>query len=295
MPDLYNINLHLQETLERDWLDEVRAVEAAHWLDEVGLLKNSKGGLPLRKLLRAGRIAGQEQRPDEECGSWFIRRLADSPNPEDIHRARERMRAYLPLERRHLHPDWPLSRDNPDFWEEIGKTVAMFGNLENTLASCCYGLTQPPADITHIQPKQIKAYLNWYAEMEEMRTNSLGVLTDRFMKLLEKDGRVPHAARAELCQQMNELRPWRNALCHGAWFGVSGDGDGVLCHFYKENNRIVRFPAMVSLKDLASLRVRLVDIILRVSESASIAGYNSVFAAALPRRYEPRNVPPESG
>ena len=78
MPDLYAINLHLQKRLERDWRDEVRAVEAAAWLDKAGLLTDRKGGLPLRDLLRAGRIAGQEQRPNKKNGSWFIRRLAGS-------------------------------------------------------------------------------------------------------------------------------------------------------------------------------------------------------------------------
>ena len=70
MTDLYAINLHLQERLEGDWRKEVRAVEAAVWLDDAGLLRDYKRGLPLRRLLRAGRIAGQQQRPDRRNGSW---------------------------------------------------------------------------------------------------------------------------------------------------------------------------------------------------------------------------------
>ena len=38
MSDLYAINLHLQERLEREWREEVRAAEAAVWLDDAGLL-----------------------------------------------------------------------------------------------------------------------------------------------------------------------------------------------------------------------------------------------------------------
>ena len=37
-PDLFRINLHIQERLERDWRYNVGAVEAARWLDEAGLL-----------------------------------------------------------------------------------------------------------------------------------------------------------------------------------------------------------------------------------------------------------------
>ncbi len=50
MPDILAINLHLQERLEQEWRDEVAAVEAANWLDDAGLLRDSRirKGLPLR-------------------------------------------------------------------------------------------------------------------------------------------------------------------------------------------------------------------------------------------------------
>ncbi len=293
MPDLYAINLHIQQRLELDWLEEVHAVKAARWLDEAGLLRNYRSGLPLRRLLRAGRIAGQDQRPDRKNGAWFIRRLAESRNPHAIRQARQRMRTYLPLERGHLHPDWPLSRDNPAFWEELGKTVAMFGSLEDTLTSACYGLTEPPADPNDLRSEHVPAHLEWYAKLEASRTNTMRIATDRFVKLLKDDGRVPHAVRHELRVQLEELRRWRNALCHGTWFGFSDAGAGVLSHFYKEDKRVVRFPPMVTLRDLAELRARIVHIIIRVAEAASVADSDSAVAAVLPRKYEPRNIPPE--
>lgn len=293
MPDLYAINLHLQERLERDGREEVGAVEAARWLDKAGLLRNYRNGLPLRRLLRAGRIAGQEQRPDKKYGRWFIHRLAASPDLDAKGQARERLRRYLPLERGHLHPDWPLSGDNPAFWEELGKTVAMFGNLEDTLTSACYGLTKPPADPSDLRAEQVPAYLDWYARIEASRTDAMGVVTDRFIKFLKNDGRIPLAVQDELRAQLDELRRWRNALCHGAWRGFSRNGAGVLSHFYKEKKQVVCFPSKVDLKDLADLRARTVDVIFRVTEAASVAGYDSAIAAALPRQYEPRNVPPE--
>lgn len=85
-------------------------------------LSDRNAGPSLKSLLSAGRIAGQERRPDKTGGKWHIRCLAESGDPNAIWQARQRMRAYLPLERRHLHSDWPLSRDNPEFWAELGKT-----------------------------------------------------------------------------------------------------------------------------------------------------------------------------
>ena len=124
MTDLYAINLHLQERLEGDWRKEVRAAEAAVWLNDAGLLLDYKRGLPLGRLLRAGRIAGQQQRPDRRNGSWWIRRLAESRDAIAIQQARRQIRRYLPIDRDSLHAEWPLSRDTSTFWEELGRTVA---------------------------------------------------------------------------------------------------------------------------------------------------------------------------
>jgi hypothetical protein len=68
------INDFLQAELARRRLTEVRAVEAARWLDAAGLLSDSpnRAGLPLRNLLREGVIDGSDQRPAREHGRWFI-------------------------------------------------------------------------------------------------------------------------------------------------------------------------------------------------------------------------------
>lgn len=70
------ISAYLQTELRKRSIDEVAAVEAAEWLDEASLLANSESrpGLPLRNLLRKGLIAGQEQRPPQRYGRWFITR-----------------------------------------------------------------------------------------------------------------------------------------------------------------------------------------------------------------------------
>ena len=82
MTDIERINSFLQEKLLKEQRNEVRAVEAASWLDRVGLLRDSKTrpGKNLRKLLREGCIHGQQQRPNKPNGRWFIQ--LDLANPE---------------------------------------------------------------------------------------------------------------------------------------------------------------------------------------------------------------------
>ena len=76
MADLDLINQYLQAELDRRNLASVSAVDAAAWLHEAGLLKDSGGrpGLPLRNLLRDKQILGQRQ---ESNSRWFIDRAHD--------------------------------------------------------------------------------------------------------------------------------------------------------------------------------------------------------------------------
>lgn len=68
------INDFLQSELARRDIASVTAVEAAQWLDLMGLLNDSKDrpGKPLRDLLRAGKILGAEQGSNSR---WEIREV----------------------------------------------------------------------------------------------------------------------------------------------------------------------------------------------------------------------------
>ena len=302
MPDLYAINLHLQERLEQDWRDEVRAPEAARWLDKAGLLTDRKGGLPLRNLLRAGRIAGQEQRPDEKNGTWFIRRLAASRDPDAIRSARERLRRCLPINRDTLPPDWPVNQGPAVFWQELGKTVAAFGYLEHILASTCYALLATgERAVALLEANDHEAMRRWTERLLNSRTDSLRRLTLELDRVLDETGLVPRAVREDLVARLDELRPWRNALCHGAWLSVAEDGSARLEHVYKYERLPAGFERNVDVKRLSDIRARTVDITIRIAEAASIAGpaYTHMggtgyaLATVMPRMYAPRSAPPE--
>lgn len=72
--DVPAINEFVQRRLAALDLESTTAVEAAKWLDEANLLKDSveRRGKPLRDLMRAGRIVGQRQEPNRR---WYIDRV----------------------------------------------------------------------------------------------------------------------------------------------------------------------------------------------------------------------------
>lgn len=298
MLNLYAINLHLQEHLEREWRDEVRAVEAAGWLDEVGLLHDRKGGLPLRNLLRAGRIAGQEQRPNKKNGSWFINRLAKSRDPQGIRRARERLRRYLPINRNNFSIDWPVDQGPSSFWQELGKTVAAFGYLEYILASTCYALLATGERAKALlDAGDDHALSEWFKRVARTHVDSLHSLTREFDWVMHESSRIPHNVRENIVERLKELKPFRNALCHGAWLSIDDNGLAHLHHVYPYEGIWAGFEPEFTIKDLSDIRGRTVDTIFQIAEVASIAGPDNTYAAGpgfalvtdMPRHCEPGN------
>jgi double-stranded uracil-DNA glycosylase len=77
MPDISRINTFLQDQLSRKGMEEVSAVEAASWLHDASILRDSESrrGKPLRDLLRQQQILGQRQ---EANGRWFIERVSST-------------------------------------------------------------------------------------------------------------------------------------------------------------------------------------------------------------------------
>ncbi len=253
-------------------------------------------------MLRAGRIAGQQQRPDRKNGAWFIRRLAASRDPHAIREARERLCRCLPIDRDALPPNWPVNEGPAVFWQELGKTVAAFGYLEHILASTCYALLATgERAVELLEADDHEALSEWCKRLLSSRTDSLYRLTLELDRVLNEAGLVPRAVREDLVARLDELRPWRNALCHGAWLSVAEDGSGCLEHIYRYDGLPAGFERNVDVKRLSNIRARTVGIAIRIAEAASVAGpaYTHMggtgyaLATVMPRMYAPRSGPPE--
>jgi hypothetical protein len=133
MPDPRGIAVFLQRRLDQSGLDEVTAVEAAVWLDDAGLLKDSptRPGLPLRQLLRAGKILQAEQRPPSPNGRWYIVREGSQrserwTNPSTTTLDRDESLALPTWSRAESHRPLPASA------EELGGTREVSVVRDNT-------------------------------------------------------------------------------------------------------------------------------------------------------------------
>ena len=175
------------------------------------------------------------------------------------------------------------------FWQELGKTIAAFGYLERTLASTCYALLATPENArVFLDKHDERSHYPMVKRIVQSQVDPMHGLTSEFDRVLREAGRVPHTVREDLVSELRELRPWRNALCHGAWLSVDEAGSGHLEHLYLEDGVPVAFEPKLALQDLPDVRARTVDVTFRIAEAASIASAGLPLAA-MPRKYVPRN------
>ena len=167
------------------------------------------------------------------------------------------MKSFI-VDKGKLADNWPTHLLPPAFWEELGRTVATFGFLEDILKRTCFALTgtRKHKNITEA------AYQKWAKDLELSLTDSLGALIRRIDQALKNDGRFSQDHKIGIVQRLKELNVYRNALCHGAWVsGINANGSARLRFFRKTKTDCPEeFDRLLSLKDITQIRNETVDI-----------------------------------
>jgi hypothetical protein len=106
----------------------------------------------------------------------------------------------------HLHP--------AAFWEALGRVVATFGFLEETLGKAIFSFTatrQYPE--TEIQA----AYEKWLPTLQRALSDPLGGLIDSYGKAVRENPKATISNLEELIDHLRKASTIRNVLCHGSW------------------------------------------------------------------------------
>lgn len=143
---------------------------------------------------------------------------------------------------------------SPAAWEELpaplaaelGSTIAGFGHLEDMLKRAIFAL-----DRGHL-PAAIRErdFRDWLRRMDHVAADSLGTLIDRLDRTLQRQGRPDR----ELIAQLDDIKSWRNLLCHAAWRKAEGGWQPVFA-----NTRGEIFDGTLGADDLAAIRAMTLD------------------------------------
>ena len=176
----------------------------------------------------------------------------------------------LIVDRARLPEDWPTNRGSSAFWEQLGRTVATFSHLEDMMARAWFGLTAT-REFEDMEQAET-AFPEWEKAVKETLTDSLYSLRKKLNKAFEDDDRVSNEVADAYLARLDELRVWRNALCHGAWQGFQEDGSVGLRHFTRRDKEPESLENCLSVETLFSIRAATVDATADLVDILSAAG-----------------------
>jgi hypothetical protein len=132
----------------------------------------------------------------------MARTLNNQPQSHNVDR--EELPLLFPT---HLHP--------PEFWEALGRTIATFGFLEETLGKAIFAFTGTRRFAT--QGEAEKAFTGWLPTLERALSDPLGGLIDMYGKAVKEHANASITNLGDLLEDLRMASTLRNVLCHGSW------------------------------------------------------------------------------
>lgn len=121
-----------------------------------------------------------------------------------------------------LPPSYPTQAHAPAFWEALGRVVATFGFLEETLGRAIFAFT----GMREIPEEQIDvAYEKWILTLQHALSDPLGKLISSYYDAVREHGAATMKTPDVLIDHLKEAARLRNVLCHGSW-NHKPDADG---------------------------------------------------------------------
>lgn len=166
-----------------------------------------------------------------------------------------------------LPENFPTHRHAGAFWEALGRTVATFGFLEETIAKAIFAFTGTREMPAH----KIEAeFEKWLSTLQKALSDPLGGLIDAYGKAVRQH---PDATLTNLQDLLDDLRKaaeLRNVLCHGSWRVPDAAGRSIP-HYVDRKNRVFETPIDAAYLD--QVRRHVVELTCAVINSVSHMGW----------------------
>lgn len=110
---------------------------------------------------------------------------------------------------------------DPQFWEQLGRTVATFGFLEETLGKAIFAFT---ATQIYSASELEAAKSEWLKTCEDALTDTLKQLATSYCKAVKKYHPQISQDLDALIEQIKKAADMRNILCHASWRPPDAEG-----------------------------------------------------------------------
>lgn len=115
---------------------------------------------------------------------------------------------------KNLPASFPTQRHSAAFWENLGRTVATFGFLEEVLGKAIFAIT---ATTRYPESEAEAAFEKWLPTLERALIDPLGRLIDAYGKAVRGNSDTTITNLEDLLDELRKASVIRNVLCHGSW------------------------------------------------------------------------------
>lgn len=168
---------------------------------------------------------------------------------------------------RDLPPQFPTHRHRGEFWQALGRVVATFGFLEETLGKAIFSFTATrPMPGNDPQAE----FEKWVPTLERALTDPLGGLIDSYAKSVRGNSSATLTNLDDLLEELRKASAVRNALCHGSWRIPDSQGRSVPFFF---NRKLEIFQDPIDTGYLERVREHSVELICAIMNSVTHMGW----------------------
>jgi hypothetical protein len=171
------------------------------------------------------------------------------------------------VDRRGVPELYPTHRHEPEFWEALGRCVATFGFLEETLGKAIFAFT---ATRPYGEDEIEQAYAAWLTKLEHALTDQLGALVKNFEKAVRDHPMATTSNLDELLDDLRKASTLRNVICHGSW--RAPDANGASIPFFVNRQKEV-FETAIDHHVLIQLQRHVADLVCDVINTVTRMGW----------------------
>lgn len=166
-----------------------------------------------------------------------------------------------------LPMDFPTHLHDQGMWEELGRTIATFGFLEETLGKAIFAFS---ATIEYSEEAIVEVLEGWLGQLEKLLTDTLGAKIDAYAKVVKANGKLEMDSFDKLIDDLREASRLRNVLCHGSWHAPNEDGASRVKFV---NRKMLVFDSLVDAAFLKQTRDAAAELAVHVINTVTLMGW----------------------
>jgi hypothetical protein len=166
-----------------------------------------------------------------------------------------------------LPQDYPTHLHEAAFWEQLGRTVATFGFLEETLGKAIFAFT---ATTEYSEEAVSEALDKWQGQLERALTDALGGKIAAYESAVKSHGGLDMPNFSELIDDLRAAKQVRDSICHGSWRPPDANGAS-RAHFV--DRKFQRFATAVDVEFLRRTRRHVAGLASSVVSTVTSLGW----------------------